>query len=167
MRHLLLFFILLAYFPATTFGADTTAYQTQRLKVNALLKQRSARFSQYDQSLDSRTGIFGMQTKEDVKKSNEILRQIVLNDNNIFKELKILMDYKDVELDRSQQEINRATSNAANLRSSIKKLQDENRQLDEQVSQQPVGGSLAWYIVALLGIAFLITIFRLRKPKKI
>lgn len=165
MKNLLLLFLLLAYFPVMAFRADTTAYQTQRLKVNALLKQRSARFSQYDQSLDSRTGIFGMQTKEDIKKSNEILRQIVLNDNNIFKELKILMDYKDQELSSSQDELNRINRDISSYKNSIKKLQDENQQ--RNAAEESTGGNLAWYIVALLGISLLISIFRLRKPKTV
>jgi hypothetical protein len=55
---------------------DTSAYQTQRLKVNALLNQRSAKFGQYDQSLDTRTGIFGFQTKSDVK--NTRTRRLLL-----------------------------------------------------------------------------------------
>lgn len=93
---------------------DTTAYTAQRAKVNSLLAERSAKFGQYDESLNQRTGIFGWQTKRDIKNSNEILRQVVLTDNNIFKELKVLMDYKDLQnqqkvavADNSQERIER------------------------------------------------------------
>jgi hypothetical protein len=55
----LLFVLFLAISCQVSAQVDTSAYQTQRLKVNALLNQRSAKFGQYDQSLDTRTGIFG------------------------------------------------------------------------------------------------------------
>ena len=76
-RNLLLLLFTCITLHTYALQTDTTAYQLQRLKVNALLSERSNKFGQYDQSLDARTGIFGFQTKGDIKKSNEILRQIV------------------------------------------------------------------------------------------
>lgn len=118
---------------ASAFQSDTSAYQIQRLKINGLLAERSNRFGQYDQSLNARTGIFGLyQTKGDIKNSNEILRQIVLNDNNIFKELKLLMDYKEQEV---KQVIIDANSNNTRIQGymlSIKNLQDQNQVLKKQ-----------------------------------
>ena len=81
---------------------DTSSYSAQRVKVNQLLKERSLRFGKYDESLNQRSGIFGWQTKKDIKNSNEILRQVVLTDNNIFKELEVLMDYKDLQNQQSK-----------------------------------------------------------------
>ena len=54
------------------FAQDTSTYELQRAKINALLAERSAKFGQYDESLNTRTGIFGFQTKRDIKNSNEI-----------------------------------------------------------------------------------------------
>lgn len=113
--------------------ADTSAYRLQRLKINGLLAERSAKFGQYDASLSSRTGVFGMQTKRDVKKSNEILRQIVLNDNNIFKELKILLDYKDLEVKQAKTSINSTSAQIQNYKQSIKRLQDLNQSAGEEL----------------------------------
>ena len=76
---------------------DSSAYEVQRNKINKLLNERSSRFGQYDSSLGKRSGIFGLKTKRDLQFSNDILRQIVLTDNDIFSELKVLMDYKDFE----------------------------------------------------------------------
>jgi small-conductance mechanosensitive channel len=128
---------------------DTAAYAAQRAKVNSLLAERSTRFGQYDESLNQRTGIFGWQTKRDIKNSNEILRQVVLTDNNIFKELKVLMDYKDLQnqqkvavADNSQERIERYMQ-------TIKKLQDQNAQLKEDLDQKNKG-SLSNYIIAFL-----------------
>jgi small-conductance mechanosensitive channel len=128
---------------------DTMAYAAQRAKVNSLLSERSAKFGQYDESLNQRTGIFGWQTKRDIKNSNEILRQVVLTDNNIFKELKVLMDYKDLQnqqkvavADNSQERIERYMQ-------TIKKLQDQNAQLKDDLDKKKKG-SLSNYIIAFL-----------------
>lgn len=129
---------------------DTSAYQTQRLKVNALLSQRSTKFGQYDQSLDTRTGIFGLQTKSDVKNSNEILRQIVLNDNNIFKELKILMEYKDQEVVAAKNTASEINGRMLSYMQSIKKLQEENERLKSVNKTTSLAGSSIYIIVILL-----------------
>ncbi len=76
---------------------DTLAYEIQRKKVNDLLSERSQRFDQYSQSLQKKTGIFGLKTKKDMQASIDILKELVLTDNNIFKETKVLVDYKDME----------------------------------------------------------------------
>jgi hypothetical protein len=145
-----LFVLFLAISCQVSAQVDTSAYQTQRLKVNALLNQRSAKFGQYDQSLDTRTGIFGFQTKSDVKNSNEILRQIVLNDNNIFKELKILMEYKDQEVIAAKNTASEVNGRMLNYMQSIKKLQEENERLKSANKTTSLAGSAIYIIVALI-----------------
>jgi hypothetical protein len=157
MKTFLLLFILAFSQQAFSRQVDTSAYQTQRLKVNALLSQRSAKFGQYDQSLNTRTGIFGFQTKSDVKNSNEILRQIVLNDNNIFKELKVLMEYKDQEVIAAKNAAAEVNGRMTNYMQSIKKLQDENERLKASNNTTSLSGS-AIYVILLL-IALLIGSF--------
>jgi hypothetical protein len=76
---------------------DTLAYEVQRQRVNELLNQRSARFGEFNKSLEARTGIFGFKTKKDMQASIDILKEIVQTDNHIFKETKVLIDYKDME----------------------------------------------------------------------
>src|SRR3546814_13602919 len=97
--------------------SDTSGYEAQRQKVNQLLQQRSARFGQFDESLKKRTGIFGLKTKKDMQASIDILKQIVLTDNEVFRETKMLLDYKEfekwqishkaTEIERSEQRIDR------------------------------------------------------------
>ena len=145
---------------------DTSAYQTQRLKVNALLSQRSAKFGQYDQSLDTRTGIFGFQTKSDVKNSNEILRQIVLNDNNIFKELKILLNYKDQQVKKIQLEASSSNSRIQNYMLTIKKLQDENQRLESETSNIAKSGPVYYLTIFLLFFFATLSFFFYKKYRK-
>jgi peptidoglycan hydrolase CwlO-like protein len=147
------FFTLLLLFTALTATAqvDTSAYQAQRSKINALLADRSIKFGQYEQSLNERTGIFGFQTKQDIKNSNEILRQIALNDNNIFKELKVLLDYKDYQVQQVQTAANSNNERMQAYMVAIKKLQDQNQILRKQIEEQDKGKSGgSGYIVLLL-----------------
>ncbi|MFP5081415.1 hypothetical protein [Pedobacter sp. JCM 36344] len=158
MKTFFLLFLLAISHQVIAKQIDTSAYQTQRIKVNALLNQRSAKFGQYDQSLDAKTGIFGLQTKSDVKNSNEILRQIVLNDNNIFKELKILMEYKDQEVIAAKNTASEVKGRMLNYMQSIKKLQEENERIKSNNKTTSLAGS-AIYIILILIAALIGTYF--------
>ena len=162
-----LIFILTLFLNILTLQAqtDTSAFETQRAKINAMLADRSTRFGQYEQSLNERTGIFGFQTKQDIRNSNEILRQITLNDNNIFKELKVLLDYKDQQVQEVRSSVVSNTERINSYMAAIKKLQDNNAILRDQLNKpEPMSG--AWYIVIILlmGIAYYVYLQR-RKLK--
>jgi peptidoglycan hydrolase CwlO-like protein len=157
---LILFFNTIAYTYAQT---DTSAYQTQRLKVNALLTERSSKFGQYDQSLSSRTGIFGFQTKKDIQNSNEILRQIVLTDNNIFKELKVLLDYKDLEVKQVQSAITNTSNRIESYKQSIKKLQDQNQLLRKELKSQESGTRFTIFLIFFILLAIAAAAYFLSK----
>ncbi|PWS28936.1 hypothetical protein DHW03_03625 [Pedobacter yonginense] len=146
-KYISLLSVLLLNFTAFA-QQDTMAYSAQRVKVNSLLAERSARFGQYDESLNKRTGIFGWQTKRDIKNSNEILRQVVLTDNNIFKELKVLMDYKDLQNQQKVAVADNSEARIENYRRTIKKLQDQNEQLKQ--TSKSGGKNLSNYIIAFL-----------------
>ncbi len=156
IRFLLLFIGVGFVFNAEAAQTDTSAYQTQRLKINSLLAERSAKFGQYDLSLSARTGIFGLQTKNDLRNSNDILREIILNDNNIFRELKILMNYKDQEVQQVQS--NAATTNKRieGYMQTIKKLQDQNDQLKTTSTQVVKKEDTSTYVIILLSLIIVI-----------
>jgi len=147
-KYFYLLAILCIGFP-TFAQQDTTAYATQRVKVNTLLEERSSKFGQYDESLNQRTGIFGWQTKKDIKNSNEILRQVVLTDNNIFKELKVLMDYKDLQNQQKVAVADHSQERIENYMQTIKKLQDQNEELTKNLAKKN-NQSLSTYIIVFL-----------------
>lgn len=156
IRFLLLFVSLGFVFNAGAAQTDTSAYQTQRLKINSLLAERSSKFGQYDLSLSARTGIFGLQTKNDLRNSNDILREIILNDNNIFRELKILMNYKDQEVQQVQS--NAATTNKRieAYMQTIKRLQDQNDQLKAATTQVVKKKDTSTYVIILLSLIIIV-----------
>lgn len=150
IKRIFIFIFISVSFHAIASQTDTSAYQTQRLRVNTLLSERSAKFGQYDESLNARTGIFGFQTKKDIRNSNEILRQIVLNDNNIFKELKTLMEYKDLEVTAVKNDANQTNDRIQNYKLAIKTLQDQNEQLNKELKSLHKGKNFSNIVIVLL-----------------
>lgn len=140
---------------------DTSAYENQRLKINALLAERSTKFGQYDESLNAKTGIFGFQTKRDIRNSNEILRQIALNDNDIFKELKVLLDFKDLQVQQAKSTSSTSTESIQNYRRTIKTLQDQNQNFSKNLDQVEKSRDLAYLLMSLflIGCAVLTYLF--------
>lgn len=142
--------VLFSSAPVQASQGDSAAYEALRAKINGMLQDRSAEFGRYDQSLNMRTGIFGLQTKRDIRNSNEILRQIVLKDNDIFKELKVLLEYKDLQVKQQTTAVTDHSDRLIRYRASIKQLQDSNQELREQLKKLEGRKSLANYIVVFL-----------------
>jgi len=136
-------------------GEDTSAYQVQRKKVNQLLANRSTKFGQYDESLIKRTGIFGLKTKKDMQRSINILTEIVKTDNNIFRELKILLDYKDLEKTQAQGQFTETESSVSNFMATINKLQEQNIKLKIGLEKAENQTTTLFYIL----IAFALIVF--------
>ena len=124
-----------------------------------MLSQRSAKFGQYQKSLNAKTGIFGLQTKKDIKNSNEILRQITLHDNNIFRELKVLMDYKEMQVQQVQSTAQATTEKVERFTLAIDKLKERNAALTAQVAEQAANQKILYYVIAGLAALFLVTVF--------
>ena len=132
---LLSFFLVNAFAQA---GSDSAAYQAQRAKINSMLAVRKQKFGQYDQSLNQHTGIFGLQTKKDIRHSNDILMDIVKTDNDIFVQTKILLDYRTFEQSQVQNRASEVDNNATSYMATINKLRADNDKLkhDAEVSDQ-------------------------------
>ncbi len=127
----LILFLCLVFFGTNVFSqqTDSLAYQLQRKKVNNLLAKRSITFNQYFQSLDLHTGIFGLQTKKDIRRSNEILMDIVKTDNAVFKELKILLDYRTTVQTEVQNKSAEAENRNTSFIGTINKLRNQTQEL--------------------------------------
>lgn len=168
---LILLYLLLSIIPVTAAFAqtnDSLAYQIQRQKINNLLAQRSDKFSQYTQSLDKHSGLFGWQTKKDIKNSGQILMDIVRTDDNIFKELKILFDYKTFDQTRAQQNTTDYANQLAGYMQTINKLRRQNALLLKQQTEQVAQWQLqqAYWLVALL-VFISTSIFLFSRLKKV
>ncbi|WP_410221519.1 hypothetical protein [Pedobacter sp.] len=165
MKRFTLFVLLFVFSAKIIFAQDTSAYNIQRAKINSLLADRSAKFSQYDESLKARTGIFGLQTKRDIRNSNEILRTIVMNDNNIFQELKVLLEYKDIQFKQAQTDADFNTQRILNFKTTIRNLQLKNDELLNYNNKISKSSDYKTLTLVLAAVIILILLLLLRKAK--
>lgn len=140
---------------------DSTAYEKQRERVNKLLQQRSERFGAFDASLQARTGIFGLKTKKDMQASIDILKEIVLTDNYIFKETKALLDYKDIEKKTVESRASESSERITGYINTISKLQRNQDSLKEEllVLKNRSNVYLNLLLFAILGLVIMTFIF--------
>jgi hypothetical protein len=149
-------------------SADSIAYQLQRKKINSMLDARKLRFGQYSQSLNEHTGIFGLQTKGDIRRSNDILMNIVKTDDNIYKELKILLEYRAFQ----QRQIENHSKEAENINlgfmNTINKLRQQNAQLKTS-AQKAIDQKESAQRIYIIVIVFMLAsiLFLLNKKSKV
>src|ERR1700744_125553 len=119
-------FIIIPSFAFSQRNADSIAYQAERKKINEMLAQRTVKFGDYDKSLSIHTGIFGLQTKKDIRRSNDILMDIVKTDEDIFVQTKILLEYRTFQ--QTQVQTRSVETDDANLglMNTINKLRAQN-----------------------------------------
>jgi len=144
---------------------DSLTFEAQRERVNKLLEDRSQRFGEYDQSLEKKTGVFGLfKTKADMQKSIDILRKIVLNDNNIFLETRKLLDLKDAQSERIQRLANEYDQQVSAYMKTITKLQNENDKLRAEIDlleDEDRGSGIQLYLAILVILGLILLLFRL------
>ncbi|WP_255486851.1 hypothetical protein [Mucilaginibacter sp. SP1R1] len=152
----------------TQISADSVAYQLQRKKINSMLDGRKLRFGQYSQSLNEHTGIFGLQTKSDIRRSNDILMDIVKTDDNIYKELKILLEYRAFQQRQIQNHSKEAESINLGYMSTINKLRQQNVLLKadaQKAIEQKENGQRIYILIIVLMFASIL--FLINKKSKV
>ena len=151
-------------------NSDSLAYQLQRAKINQMLEVRRQKFGQYDQSLAKHTGIFGLQTKKDIRRSNDILMDIVKTDDDIFRELKILMDYRVFQQQQAQTHSTESENVTLAYMNTINRLRQQIDQLklETQKEKEHQGKLLRIFIIIAVlmfaSILYLLSRKRVVKP---
>lgn len=108
-----------------------------------------------------------------MQKSNDILRELVINDNNIFLETRKLLDLKDAQSERYQKLATEYDQQVSAYMKTINKLQNENDKLRGEISQlqdvdQGSDNKLFFAIVLILILVGVIVYLYLKnKPKKL
>ncbi len=148
--------------------SDSLAYQFERKKINDMLAQRTLKFGQYDQSLSMHTGIFGLQTKKDIRRSNDILMDIVKTDDSIYRELKILFQFSVFQHTQVQNDSKEAEGSNIGFMRTINKLRAQVDQLkaDAEKQQQQEEQTKRFFIVALILLTALIVYLIGSKSKR-
>ena len=144
-------------------NVDSMAYQLQRAKINQMLDVRRQKFGQYQESLSKHTGIFGLQTKKDIRRSNDILMDIAKTDDDLFREIKILMDYRVFQQQQAQTHSTETENVNLGFMTTINKLRiqaDQSKQelqneKDHQVKQLRI--FIIVFVLMLGSILYLLT----------
>lgn len=150
------------------YKSDSLAYQLQRKKINTMLAQRAVKFGQYDESLGKHTGIFGLQTKKDIRRSNEILMDIVKTDNDIYRELKILLEYRTFQQKQVLTHTKETENSTLGYMSTINKLRAQIDVLKAEAEKDNANEAelrrmMIITIIALAALVFLMIVFRRKK----
>ena len=111
-------------------------YQLQRAKINQMLDVRRQKFGQYEESLTKHTGIFGLQTKKDIRRSNDILMDIAKTDDDLFREIKILMDYRVFQQQQAQTHSTETENVNLGFMTTINKLRTQADQLKQELQNE-------------------------------
>jgi len=145
--------------------SDSLAYQLQRAKINAMLAKRAQQFGQYDESLSMHTGIFGLQTKKDIRRSNDILMDIVKTDDDIYKQIKILLDFRAFQQTQVQTHSKEVEDNTIGYMNAINKLRSEVDKLKTDAANQQQGEEKTTkkFIIALAAMTLLILFLLTRR----
>jgi hypothetical protein len=155
---------------AQNIKSDSLAYELQRTKINGMLLQRKVRFGQYDQSVSKHSGIFWMQTKKDIRRSNDILTEIINNDDEIFRQIKILLDYKTFQQKKVVNQVVTKSIEMENreieLRNTIEKLKSQVVLLQQASAQKEKEYSSGLRICAAVMVLMLASIFFLFLRKR-
>lgn len=170
-KHFLTIIFLVCSAALLAQNSDSIAYQQQRSKINQMLAARTQKFGQYDASLKMHTGIFGLQTKKDIRRSNAILMDIVKTDDDIYRQIKILFDLKTFQTAQVQTHTQEVEQNTLGYMTAINKLRKETDQLraDAQQQQQETARMQQRMLGIILLLALFIVIliyFNRRQPQK-
>lgn len=153
---------------------DTSTFEEQRAKVNALLDERSKKFGDFDLSLTKKTGIFGLfKTNADMQRSIDILQEIIKHDNKIFIEARKLLLIKDTQAEKYQQLANEYDNQVTAYMKTISKLQAENEKLrnyHQELKKEDRNDNALILTLSLVVVALLFVVYRqysLLKSKKV
>lgn len=138
MKNIALLAVACILYLGNTFAqtnSDSLAYELQRQKINSMLAVRAQKFGKYDQSLSQHTGIFGLQTKKDIRRSNEILMDIVKTDNAIYKQLKVLLDYRAFQQAQVVDKSKEIESTNLHYMNTINTLRSQNEKLTKEANE--------------------------------
>jgi len=150
---------------------DSLAYAQQGKKITAMLARRAKKFGQYSRSLRQHTGIFGMQTKNDIRNSNGILMDIVKTDDSVYKEIKILLSLGSYRQSQFQSQAQQSGEGEVGYMGTINKLRNHVDQLkkDSEKQQREADKTNRIFIIAIIVMAAIILVLlRIRtkaKPK--
>ncbi len=119
MKKIFLLALTFSLSATTVLPQDRTA---DREELHKLLDERKKKFDAYSASLKKRSGFFGGKSKQDIQRSNEVLRDIIESDNRIISVLNRVVDFKVYEKVNMNYELLSCNERVENLQSAVDAL---------------------------------------------
>jgi hypothetical protein len=142
----------------------------QSLKINGLLSERRALYTEWKQALDQKSGIFGNQTKADLEEVNEILKKIIKKDNEIVEVLEATKDNDYQALAEKYNQIIEENRQLTHQKEALeKKLAKEKayQKTNHSQIQRSEGDKMLMGLIALFSILVLIyMVLKMRSANK-
>jgi hypothetical protein len=148
--------------------AQTQPDILEKVRLKELIDQRKEKFSDYFESIEKKSGIFGNKTKKDLTRSNDVLRDIVRTDNEIISVLNRALDYKSFEKTGFNYEKLEQDQRVADLERAADTLYKQQQLLTKE-NVKGKKQSNFWRTIAILEIPVVLGIFywNYRRRKKI
>ena len=102
---------------------------SEKKKLHDLLDKRKAQFEVYLVSLNKKSGLFGSRTKNDLRNSTRVIKEIVETDNHIIRILNRAIDFKLFEKSQMNYDILERDQQLEKIRGNAVKLQNQLEQL--------------------------------------
>lgn len=130
-----------------------------------MLDQRKQKFGQYTQSLSMHTGIFGLQTKKDIRRSNDILMDIVKTDDDILTQTKILLEYRTFQQTQAQSRSTETDNTNIGFMNTINTLRAQNDKLKHDAQAAEAQQQKTTQIALALIVGLIIIVLLLLRAK--
>ncbi len=143
---------------------DSTATQILR----RFLQEREELFYEYSYQIQTRSGIFGNQSKEDLRQANKVLLEIVDEDNKIIKALDNLLASQRFETVNTKIETNKKEQKVDKLLTTIDSMYAEKLILKSKIQAADKQAGISTMLMYLgFGLALLFAILWLGKLSEI
>lgn len=159
MKWLLFFTLVFAASNARTQSSN----QGDRKELYDLLSDRKQKFDSYSVLIERRSGIFGNQTKSDIKSSNEVLMEIVRTDNKIISTLNRVVDFRNYErvtMNYDLRERDEKLNSIQVATDTLSKRVDVLTEVNKTLKRKLMRTKLFLYVFGITSLALLVLIVR-------
>jgi len=160
--------VILVFLGLSGYTFAGSSVQTDRKELQELLNERKEKFDSFAVAAEKRSGFFGNKTKGDMKRSNEVLIEIVRTDNKIIRSLNRVVDFRNYEkvtMNYDLRDRNKVLDNLSTAVDTISKKYDalvvRNRKLESQITRK----NLALYLLIAASVYLFIRNRKLEKRR--
>ncbi len=146
-------------------AAGPEVFEKQKLK--ELIDLRKKNFSEYFNSIEQKSGIFGNKTKKDLRSSNEILTSIVRTDNQIIDVLNRSLEYKTFEKTGYNYDKLESEARISELFKSNDTLYQQNKYLKSEIITGKKNKLVLNWLIFLLSTLLLVQYLYFRRKIKL